>query len=268
MVLVHRRGWDADFGRLSPWFWPLAPAAAHFADFASWPQRGDLERMYRALVGERAGEPLRFVENVRKQDKSDGQQVRVDRLYDARISLQGEVPTREQDWHDFFNALCFATFPLAKRALHRRQYRALSERIQPGMKRLPPSRTPEQDSLTLFDEGGAVIAAEAAVHAQLMASESGARPECLRSAVAAGRARVIPFGHALFEHLVEGLRCPGGSTRILALADTRGPDRELLDAVDRALSAELSDPSAFRTPREGAHMRLAATLELSAELVL
>lgn len=268
MALVHRHGWDADFGRLSPWFWPLAAASAHFAGFAGWPTRCDLERMYRALVGDRAGEPLRFVENVRKQDKSDGERVLVDRLYDGRISVHAEVPTRERDWHDLFNALCFATFPLAKRALHRRQYRALSERIQPGMKRLPPSRTPEQDALTLFDEGGAVIAAEAAVHAQLMATEAGQRPGCLRSAVAEGRARVIPFGHALFEHLVEGLRCPGGSTRILLLEDPRRPDAELLAAVDRALCAELSDPSAFRTPREGAHVRLAATLELSAELVL
>ena len=29
----------------------------------------------------------------------------VEELYDARIALRGQVPTRERDWHDFFNDL-------------------------------------------------------------------------------------------------------------------------------------------------------------------
>ncbi|HMI93099.1 MAG TPA: DUF3025 domain-containing protein, partial [Polyangiales bacterium] len=136
----------------SPWFWPLATAAERFVGLSDWPTRGALDAMYRGLTAGVSGvEPLRFADNVRKEDKRRGGQIRLDGLYDGRIVVHGEVPTREGDWHDFFNALCFATFPRAKRALHLRQYSALQGRVPATATRLPPTRTREQDALTLFD---------------------------------------------------------------------------------------------------------------------
>jgi hypothetical protein len=267
MALKHRVGWDPAFARRSPWFWPLAAAAEHFTASPDWPSRADLDRMYAHRAG-RVGEGLlHFAPNVSKQARRSAERVALDRLYDGSICVHAAVPTREQDWHDFFNALCFATFPRAKLALHRRQYLALCERIDPSVKRLPATRTSEQDALTLFDEGGAVIAAAPSFESRLLSADSEERPSILRYAVQAGAARVIPFGHALFEHWVEGLRCPGGSTRIVALHDLHLSDAALLDAVDSALAIVLADRSKFQHPREGAHVRLAASLELSAELV-
>ena len=139
MALKHRVGWDPHFPDRSPWFWPLGAAARAFARHPDWPTRDELTAMYASLTAGRGAPPLRFSENVRKVDKREGGRVQLDRLYDARIARLGEVPTREQDWHDFFNALCFATFPRAKNALHRRQFAALTKRVDPDAKRLPLS---------------------------------------------------------------------------------------------------------------------------------
>lgn len=257
MALRHTLGWDSKFCERSPWFWPLSAAAARFESFRDWPSRDDLGWAYLALTQSSEAEPLRFVENLRKQDRYGEDGVSPERLYDGRITRAGEVPTRERDWHDFFNALCFMTFPLAKRALHRRQFQILRQRLPPGVVRLPGARTKEQDALTLFDEGGAVIAAEPVAYSPLSVVSDAARPDLLRELVQDRRARVIPFGHALFEHLVEGLRCPGGSTRIVQVADLSQPDSPLLAAVDRDLAALLGDERVFLAPREGAHLRLA-----------
>ncbi len=256
MALRHRVGWDPNFADRSPWFWPLASAARAFVRHHDWPTHDELTAMYASLAVARGASPLRFTPNVRKEDKREGERVQLDRLYDARIARYGEVPTREQDWHDFFNALCFATFPRAKIALHGRQFAALTRRIDPDAKRLPSTRTKEQDALTLFDEGGAVVAADAGTLAELSDPSLVLPAERLSRAVAEGRARVVPFGHALFEHLVEGLRCPGGSTRMLEIDDVSVADGALLAEVDARLGALLEDPARFLAPREGAHLRL------------
>jgi hypothetical protein len=258
MVLQHRVGWDPQFRLRSPWFWPLTAAASRFESFQEWPSREDLAWAYVALTQHCDAQPLRFAQNIRKQDRYAAEgSISLERLYDGRITCSGEVPTRERDWHDFFNALCFMTFPRAKRALHGRQFRILKQRVEPGATRLPGARTPEQDALTLFDEGGAVIAASAEAYPPLAAAGDAERADVLRHFVHREQARVIPFGHALFEHLVEGLRCPGGSTRIVQVAHVSGQDQQLLAAVDREVTALLESGTTFRGPREGAHLRLA-----------
>jgi hypothetical protein len=259
MALRHQVGWDPCFARRSAWFWPLAAAAEAFAHCRDWPTRTALDAMYRELTAVVPGvEPLCFADNVRKQDKREGGRIRLDRLYDGRIAMHGEVPTREGDWHDFFNALCFATFPRAKRALHLRQYSVLQGRVPATATRLPPARTREQDALTLFDEGGALIAAERPAYVQLCAAAGAEREQLLRELCEREHARVVPFGHALFEHLVEGLRCPGGFTQFVAVEHLAVSDGALLLQVDAALHGLLADPNCFRSPRAGSHLRLDA----------
>jgi hypothetical protein len=209
---------------------------------------------------------------VRKQDKRLGGRVNLDALYDARITMHGDVPSREGDWHDFFNALCFATFPRAKLALHARQYAILEARVGHDAKRLPGSRTREQDALTLFDEGGVVVAADELAYAALTNASPEARRDQLleltsRSDTAAkgkieplpladsgGRAVVVPFGHALFEHLIEGLPCPAGCTQLLVFRNFPVDADAVLSVVDGALEAVLTDSRRFLSPRDSAQV--------------
>jgi hypothetical protein len=255
MALRHRVGWDAEFCRRSPLFWPLSAAAAPLRDHADWPDLASLNALYAGRTAHDDQAALRFSSNVRKQDKRADGKVVLSALYDARISVAQEVPTRERDWHDLLNALCFATFPRSKRALHARQYRALSSRVAPDARGLPGRRSPEQDALTLFDEGGLVLAAEPREALQLMAATDQERSELFRQLLAAERARVVPFGHALFEHLVEGLRCPAGCTQVVAIAPLWSPEVEFLERLDCALAAALAEPTRFVSARECSHVR-------------
>lgn len=70
--------------------------------------------------------------------------------YNTSIDVNGAVPTRANDWHDFMNALVWATFPKAKRALHARQRRLVEQRAG------GPHRTREEDTLSIIDEAALV----------------------------------------------------------------------------------------------------------------
>jgi hypothetical protein len=255
MALVHKLGWDPLFMQRNPWFWPFARAQDHIAGSSEWPLLRDFDVLYAELTAHAAGPALRFRPNVRKQDKRTQGRVVLDALYDARITLRGDVPTREGDWHDLFNFLCFATFPRAKLALHQRQYEVLQRRLSPEATAMPSARTPEQDALTLFDEGGVAVAADTHAIRALEHADVASLAHVLEGLERAGHARVVPFGHALFEHLVEGLVCPGGGTRVVRLDPLPDHDDALLEAVDRALCALLQDPRCFLSPKEHLHLR-------------
>jgi len=261
MGLVHRIGWDPQLCERSPWFWPLEAAASHLRQHADWPSLRELANVYRVCTDGLDVPRLVFSENVRKQDKRARGRVVLSALYDARITLAREVPTRERDWHDLLNMLCFATFPRSKIALHARQYARLAERVHDGMTTLPNRRTPEQDALTLFDEGGVVLAVEQQTAAQLERAPEQARDALAVELNAARRVRVVPFGHALYEHLVEGLRCPGGCTQVVVVPQLWVDPAVFLRTVDEALARRLADPSCLQSPRACGQVRL-ASLEL------
>jgi hypothetical protein len=212
--------------------------------------------VYRQCTQGESVAQLTFTENVRKQDKRAQGRVVLSALYDARITLAREVPTRERNWHDLLNMLCFATFPHSKLALHGRQYARLAERIGDECAQLPNRRTKEQDALTLFDEGGVVLAVEAEAALQLQAAEPGDRDALSLQLSEARKLRVVPFGHALYEHMVEGLRCPGGCTQVIVVPELWSENRTLLCALDRALAAHLSQPTQLQSPAACGQIKL------------
>jgi hypothetical protein len=254
MALVHEGGWDPQFAQRSAWLWPVARASARLCGCADWPSHAELDALYAELVGARSGaSPLRFAPDLRTRRR--GAPPRDEDRYDGRIALAATVPTRARNWHDLLNALCFASWPRSKRALHARQF-AASQRGQ-GRER-SGARTPEQDALTLFDEGGVVVgtcAADASfVRAALQQGELSAIALLERQ----GRACVAPFGHALLEHLVAGLPCPGASARVIALQTLARDADALLDSLDSALAHELERRECFLAVGESAHLRLHA----------
>ena len=264
MVLVHRVGWDPQLCDRSPWFWPLRAAAAHFAEHKDWPSLQALTAAYHTCTAELGAPALTFSDNVRKGDKRVAGRVVLSALYDARITLQREVPTREKNWHDLLNMLCFATFPRSKLALHARQYACLAQRIDAQSRQLPNRRTPEQDTLTLFDEGGVVLAVDADAAQALQRVPIPEREAFSQELSAARRLRVVAFGHALYEHLIEGLRCPGGCTQIIVLDALWADTPTFLATLDRALAAHLCAPENMLSPVTCGQIRLAAFDHLQA----
>jgi Protein of unknown function (DUF3025) len=168
-------------------------------------------------------------------------------LYDARITLDRVVPSRAGSWHDLMNALVWGTFPRAKAALHARQHRAISARIPPGARMLPPSRTRELDALALLDEGGVILAA----------GPSGAP------------ALPVVFGHAIYESLAIGIppavaaaievsARPGDAATDRDGHDADGRVAARLAALDAALADVIDDASRLRSPEELRRIDLAA----------
>ena len=184
-------------------FWPIAEAARRFADRHDWP-----------APEEHAADGVRFITAPKPRRHRRRGPVDVDDMYDAHI-VRGTVPTRARCWHDFLNALVWASFPKSKAALHARQHAVVRAWIPEGATTLPNARTREHDALALIDEGGVVVLSD-------------------------GRAELaIPFGHALFEGLVHGV--PSMVARSIPFTIDALP-AEPLPVADTLLSDRLRAP--------------------------
>ncbi|MCU7834180.1 MAG: DUF3025 domain-containing protein [gamma proteobacterium symbiont of Taylorina sp.] len=71
--------------------------------------------------------------------------------YEERVYKKGIISTREQNWHDLFNAFIWLLFPKTKILLNSLHMQELQR--QPGKK-----RTPARDAITHLDESGIIIA--------------------------------------------------------------------------------------------------------------
>lgn len=201
--MVRAAPWVSRFYEADQRFWPLAAAAERFADHADFPEPSELR-----------APGVRFVPATKSRRRRPRRVAETG--YDQRV-LGGEVPTRRRSWHDFLNALVWATFPASKRALHAAQARALAESAAPGARTRPHARSREHDALALFDEGGVIE---------------------LRDA----RATLpLAFGHALYEGLVCG--GPAATASCLVFALPALPAAALACAVaDRLLAERLREP--------------------------
>ena len=254
MALVPERAWVPE--RLdAPPFWPLARAFASLREHGEWPDVEALDRALAPGLTNQGGAPLRFEHQAPKPSRRRGLRCR-DELYDARIDREGVVPTRARSWHDLFNALVWATFPRAKAALAWRQHRALLARLPETFERLPPTRTAEQDALTLLDEGGGlVVVAHGRGEEVARAIEEGAFSSAVRDVGLAIFGLAI-FGHAVYEHVLS----TDAPLRVGAYVIEVAPEHaravherraDGLGAIDHALAARLTagEAGALEVPR-------------------
>lgn len=234
MAIAHAGGFRPYVYRESEWYWPLAESLARFDELERFPTAEELTALYRER-NPAAELSLSFARAPKTKPKRRGPP-RLSELYEGQIVERGAVPTRADDWHDLFNALAFVTFPRAKRALHARQYAIWKQRIGPDTKRLPNARTREQDALSLFDEGGLCVVAPRG--AELSVERALASPDTM----------LVPFGHALYEHMVASLPCPLATPHLVWVEEAELASCSLLAAVDRELAHALGRASEFREP--------------------
>lgn len=216
--------WHPDFAR-GPWFAPVAAPAAALASFRDWPAVDALDR---ALA------PWLEVAEVRLALAAPLQPV-TSEVYELRIADDGVVPTRPGSWHDLLNALQWAAFPRAKRALTLRLAELQRPRVaaRSAVGRMPGRRDPEHDRLALVDEGGLIVLANAAVTDE----------PAMTAAVAAGQATALVFGHALQEHALSGDRTVRAAPVVLLV-----PSLDGLAAADAALAAAFTQGAAAWRP--------------------
>ena len=128
--------WQADFFLNNILFSQISSVATRYKDFTDWPDLND--------ICSRSGATLGFVAQAEKPHQLHDS-------YEARIYLKGEIQTRLKNWHDFFQVMVWSTYPGTKQLINELHYKALSNRA------IANKRTTVENSLTLFDECGAII---------------------------------------------------------------------------------------------------------------
>ena len=224
-------------------FEPLRVLGAGLAG-PEWPTRQALQDLLARRenpVMTRSGLPVHLV-------PAGGRKRSFEERYEARIHLRGEMVFRDRNWHDLLNVLVWLTFPRAKAALNARHFEALSAQRAAGM----ANRGPAQDALTLFDEGGVIVASSDEEMLRLL--REWRWKELFwrnRERLTAGM-RFILFGHALYEKALNpfvGITGRGILLEVEPAALAR-PVGEQVPVLDAKLAAHLSDPANLTAPRD------------------
>ena len=190
-----------------------------------FPRHDELNALAIGSVVSGGGAPIRFVPPAASSREFSAQ-------YEVRIFETGEVQTRPDNWHDLFNALVWLAFPKTKAVLNRHHYEQIRARRGERL------RGTARDVLTLFDEGGIVVAA---ADAELPALLRDCRWKELfweRRADVLRSMRFYVFGHAIYEKALE----PYKGVTAKALIVDAAPD--LLDAPMVRQLSELDARSA------------------------
>jgi len=198
-----------------------------------FPRHDELNALRTPSVLSGGGAPIRFVPPTASAQ------------YEVHIFETGEVQTRPDNWHDLFNALVWLAFPRTKAVLNRHHCEEIRARRGERL------RGTARDVLTLFDEGGIVVAAADPGLAALLREFRWKELFWHRRADVLRSMRFYVFGHAIYEKALEPYK--GVTAKALIVEAT--PD--LLDApleqqvaqLDARAADYFSGPEALASTR-------------------
>lgn len=140
--------WNPDFLNLSPIFESIHEVSQPFTRLDNWPTLEQFAAEFKKRnILSNSKKPITPVPQGYTPEKFDDH-------YESRIFLKGELQTRLENWHDYFNATAWLQFPKIKSALNTLHYETSANR-KPGT-----NRSPLENAIALFDECGAVIVAD------------------------------------------------------------------------------------------------------------
>lgn len=228
--------WDPTFGERSPAFHSLRRASEYFKTHHDWPTPADYQSVLIELtpgLQSAGGAPLVFTDSTRVYAEGAGLS------YETNIFRHGHISTRTKCWHDFFQALVWATFPHTKIWLNARHAMATEQRLVRGVSQ----RSPEENALTLFDESGAVILCS---DSKMLASIRAFKWHELfwrRRADLHASLRCVVVGHALYEKLLLPYIGLTAHCTLLAIAPALWPQikHATITELDALVHAHLSN---------------------------
>ena len=176
--------WQPDFLEKSAIFNDLAKLLQK-RQWSDWPSCEVLMGLIEQPIYNAEGRAIRF-------HSQDHMLPNPELYYEMRVFLTGVISTRLVNWHDFFNAMIWLSYPATKALLNAQHVAELMH--QPDKK-----RTTKRDALTLFDECGVIFAyCDEARQIALDIHEWKALFWCNRSHW--GRdCQAYVFGHALYQ---------------------------------------------------------------------
>ena len=235
--------WNRDTLLRSPLFAPLQPIISKF-ESDDFPVLQDCNALLAAIqpaITVQNGMPLCFVPQEHGKLSFEAQ-------YEPRCFLKGEVPTREHNWHDLFNALVWMTFPKTKSVLNARHYQVLLEERASGTSR----RGALRDVNTLFDESGVIVVHSNAELATLLRDFEWKELFWRRREHVDTGMRFILFGHGLYEKALQPFVGMTGQGLLIAVEQEffKWPQTRQLQHLDRVLADYLATPEHCCTTRE------------------
>jgi len=178
------------------------------------------------------GRPVRFV-----PPQADGL------AYECRIWESGEVETRPDNWHDFFNALIWFRFPKTKIAVSARHVRAMTP--------AGAARGAVRDALTHFDECGIIVLSSRPDLLQLLRDFAWKKLFVGQREAVVRDMRFIVFGHATYEQLLAPYRGLTAKAVLYEVSEDwlRLPEEAQLEELDQRLAADLAS-GRYARPRD------------------
>lgn len=192
--LAPKDRWNPQVLSGHPLFWPLLPGASKFVtSFSDWPTLADYQNYLNNAdkpVYVNSGESLKVVpQDAGQSNFEDG--------YEPRIYLKGELQTRTESWHDFFQILVWKMFPKTKAALNELHYRALKSRLDSSNN--SKQRSVLENTLTQFDECGAFIISTNQQLLDLIKEFDWHTLFWKQRSVIEQHMKCVVFGHAIYE---------------------------------------------------------------------
>jgi hypothetical protein len=221
----------------SPWFASVRHLLARLPGDRA-PTLAHLNALARERGVRTGGAPLVFVPPGPSGRGLDAQ-------YEVRVFRTGEVPTRTDGWHDLFNALAWLAFPRTKAVLNRHHHDELVRRWG------EPTRGTVRDVLTLFDEGGVLVACAEPSLARLL---EGFRWKDLfwshRAEASAGM-RFLVFGHAILERALAPYKGVTAKALVIEVepATLALPAAALVELLDARAAGHFTRPDALASTR-------------------
>ena len=224
-------------------FAPLAPAVARLPA-GRFPTHAELTALAEGITTSR-GRPLRFVAPREHTDRER-------RYYELHIADSGEVETRPGNWHDLFNALAWITYPQAKARINAQHAAILEE----GGDAEARNRGPERDALTLFDEGGVIVASRSPELLRLIVDFEWKKLFWERRTELADSMRFFAFGHACYEQSLEPYIGMVAKTVFVPVDELffMLPMESQVAQADALLAAHFASRARFRSPKSMAPM--------------
>jgi hypothetical protein len=177
--------------------------------------------------------------------------------YEPRCYLSGEVQTRENNYHDLFNALVWLICPRSKTAINALHFRALNEATNSACSEFGGALSNTQrgrtrDMATLFDESGVVIACANSNLTKLLYDFKW--KELFWSCRDEVKAKMgfYLFGHGLYEKAINPYTGMTGQGLVLPVNDDffTWNLQGRIQYLDERVAAYMNDPSHCRDTRE------------------
>jgi hypothetical protein len=169
--------------------------------------------------------------------------------YAPRIYLTGELQTRQENWHDYFQVITWRLFPVSKAVINERHYYAAKDRFQEGGER--GKRSPLENYLSLFDECGAVIVYSDPVFADMVRQFEWKDLFWKNRFAFDLSIACFTFGHAMYEKYFNSYI--GMTANCILLQEDAGFfDLNLenqIQIIDKDLARHLSDTSVYSEPK-------------------